>query len=419
MALNLYKILYLETTNGGGGILGVLHKIRQTKHVSSACHQEVAPGVTLVIRLRGPAAPGVHRGVCWLGGRVLFHLHGHEGRKAKMHMSLWKYLKDVERKQDEAEPKAITSTVLERNLALHRWHLPPLLYRHVGFTNWLTHKLCGPSPQVLGKFPPKLDVVLGEGEDRWLIVYESLNFFSAQKSIRQYINISVPAFPKHGEVRDPYILSSGSFAQIPVLLNLSSKKKFGIIFTSCLGPPLYETSTTTTYSFFYNISSTNPLLLLKSPRPQNTRTAFFSKLLGHPTVVFWLIVTAAISIASPILRLLVLSSLPVSGLPGPRFSTSNSKPTVWGLQTLSGFLYFLLNPHLCHWFLGKTGVIPLLFCYFRGFFMQTPKLASRARDVLLFSTCCTVRIDLFAWDAWGGHQGTAKRNWRVKENQDM
>lgn len=37
-----------------------------------------------------------------------------------MHMSLWKYLKDVERKQDEAEPKAITSTVLERNLALHR-----------------------------------------------------------------------------------------------------------------------------------------------------------------------------------------------------------------------------------------------------------------------------------------------------------
>lgn len=162
-----------------------------------------------------------------------------------------------------------------------------------------------------------------------------------------------------------------------------------------------------------------PLSAAKISKTPNYSHCFLQQIPWTPTIVFWLIVTAAISITSPILRLLVISSLPVSGLLGPRFSTSNSKPTVWGLQTLSGFLYFLLNPHLCHRFLGKTGAIPLLFCYFRGFFMQTPKLASRAHDVLLFSTCCTVRTDLFAWDAWAGHQGTAKRNWRVKENQDM
>jgi len=63
---------------------------------------------------------------------------------------------------------------------------------------------------------------------------------------------------------------SGSFAQIPVLLNLSSKKKFGIIFTSFLDLPLYVSSTPTTYSYFYNISSINPFLFLSATKISKT-----------------------------------------------------------------------------------------------------------------------------------------------------
>ena len=63
-------------------------------------------------------------------------------------------------------------------------------------------------------------------KNRWLISYEALsNVCSAQKSIRQYVNVSVPALSKQSEVTD-YLY----FSQDRILLNLSSKKKFGIIF---------------------------------------------------------------------------------------------------------------------------------------------------------------------------------------------
>lgn len=66
----------------------------------------------------------------------------------------------------------------------------------------------------------------GKGKKQMNDITESMsNVCSAQKSIRQYVNISVPALSKHSEVIDYLYLS-----QDPILLNLSSKKKYGIIF---------------------------------------------------------------------------------------------------------------------------------------------------------------------------------------------
>lgn len=86
--------------------------------------------------------------------------------------------------------------------------------------------LCSPLPWVLCKLR-NLDVFLGKGKKQMTdIIRRSLsNVCSAQKSIRQYVNISVPALSKHSEVID-YLY----FSQDPILLSLSSKKKFGIIF---------------------------------------------------------------------------------------------------------------------------------------------------------------------------------------------
>lgn len=74
------------------------------KHVSSACHQQMAPGVMLAIGLGGLSVHDVHWGVCPVWRRVL-ERRVMKRRKPKC-KCLEKYFKDAERK-DESEPKAI------------------------------------------------------------------------------------------------------------------------------------------------------------------------------------------------------------------------------------------------------------------------------------------------------------------------
>lgn len=86
----------------------------------------------------------------------------------------------------------------------------------------------------------------------------------------------------HGQVRDPYMciyifffFFSGSFVQVPILLNLLNKKIFGvIIFHSLLALPLNMLSPTKrTLFFFYSIK---PFLFFSDDSPETPTTSLFS-----------------------------------------------------------------------------------------------------------------------------------------------
>lgn len=131
----------------------------------------------------------------------------------------------------------------------------------IGCMNWFIQSVQPPLPRWS---PKNLDVFVEKGKKQ--VTNMNLKFFQWSE-INQTLCKRLSACFIQTRWTHRYLY----FFQDPILLNLSSKKKFGVIFIIGSSPKyaFYHQ----TYSFFHGISSINPFLSLSAttvPRPQTS-----------------------------------------------------------------------------------------------------------------------------------------------------